>query len=754
MAEPSEDVVAGLLAARARVVSDAEPGTTAACELAHVTDQAVSALAGAAFASFDGRWAVVAAGAYGASRLLPYSDIDLLVLSEAPPRQLKPCVEKLLYPLWDAGLEVGHQVRSRSEHLKMAAQDTEILTASLTGRPLAGDVAYANETLTEVARRAARKRRQIVATLELRRRAGSPFLLEPDLKEGVGGQRDIDELVWRASLLGSAPAFDAIGLCDSGALSREDFERLTAAQDEITATRWRVQRATGRKTSRLTLDIADDAAGSHLHEALSHVAGSLEQVRAGTAVDDGAGWDAERIFDALAAGSDTLPALSHAAAKGALDALLPGLSAMMMLRRPGLGHRFTVGAHMLRAAALVAEVGADDMIAREVLRTTADPRPLLVAALTHDAGKATPGAGHAERSVPVTRALAERVGLDEKGTLRAETLVREHLLLAETAATSDPQDDDVVLDVAARVGDVETLGLLYVLTAADSLATGPSSWTRWHAALVGSLLGTVDTALTEPEAATIADRAQLVRVEALELMPSGSALASIVRAMHYRYLVSRDPRTIVSDAGLVHTVHTHSSGMPLDFRVATGPVPDSYRVTVAVPDRHGIFATIAGCLTLAGLDIMDAEAHDVAGAALDEFIVTSATSAAVEPQTWTRFERELRAALQGNLALETRLEERRAHYSSAEKDARVAVECDTHSPRVTSVRVTAPDRVGLLHDIAAEVARAGLTIVRARALVRDGMAVDTFVVTDASGEPPRDPGLLGHLAMGIRERCD
>ena len=80
------------------------------------------------------------------------------------------------------------------------------------------------------------------------------------------------------------------------------------------------------------------------------------------------------------------------------------------------------------------------------------------------------------------------------------------------------------------------------------------------------------------------------------------------------------------------------------------------------------------------------------------------------------------------------------------------MEIETAESYATAVRVRAADRVGLLYDIARAIAETELDIHWARALTQDGIARDVFHVTDASGEPVDDPGLLGHLAMRIRER--
>ena len=126
-------------AARETLISNGNAGLGSARALALLTDEVLSRLVAASSDRPPGRWALLALGGYGAGTLLPNSDVDLLVLSEAPAALLKPFVECLLYPLWDAGLVVGHQVRSPKEHRAAARRDITVLTATLTGRVLAGD---------------------------------------------------------------------------------------------------------------------------------------------------------------------------------------------------------------------------------------------------------------------------------------------------------------------------------------------------------------------------------------------------------------------------------------------------------------------------------------------------------------------------------------------------------------------------------------------------------------------------------------
>lgn len=161
------------------------------------------------------RLALVAVGGYGRGELAPYSDLDLLFLrawKETPHSE--SVIEFILYSLWDLGLKVGHASRTVDESLKMAREDHTVMTALLEYRPLAGDsglVQYLKEKLAlDVMRHGASD--FVTAKLEERdfrhAKAGTTrYVVEPNLKEGKGGLRDLHTLFWIAKYLaGATPA--------------------------------------------------------------------------------------------------------------------------------------------------------------------------------------------------------------------------------------------------------------------------------------------------------------------------------------------------------------------------------------------------------------------------------------------------------------------------------------------------------------------------------------------------------------------
>ncbi len=466
---------------------------------------------------------------------------------------------------------------------------------------------------------------------------------------------------------------------------------------------------------------------------------------------------ADEVFGLLRRGSEGIGALEEAAWAGDLDSLVPDFKALMTLRRPGLDHTLTVGAHSISCAALAATLPtAEHPILARSVASIDDDRPLLVAALVHDRAKTRPGPGHAERGAVSAPESAWLFGLDERAQRDVADLVRLHLVLAESATHDDLDSEDTILRVAERIGRRELVAPLHALTVADSIATGPGAWGPWQDALVGTLVSRVDSALApDVDGAGLARAAEEVRAEALaSLTPDAPTEARdfIVRAP-IRYLASREAEQVALHAHLAAETASHPASAPARLAVRPGALSGTYEAAIAARDRPELFARMAGAFTLAGLDILGVDAHGASGGiVLDVFTVQSATLAPIQHETWQRAERYLAAALADRLELETRLSERRRHYSGGHSRLEPQVRIDTSAGYDTAVLVTAPDRVGLLYDIARAIALEGLDIRWAKAVTSGGIARDTFHVVGSDGQAPTDAGVLGHVSMRIRER--
>ncbi len=212
------------------------------------------------------RLALLAVGGYGRAELAPHSDVDLLFLT---PWKTTPwaesVVETVLYVLWDLKLKVGHATRTVKDCLRLAREDITIRTALLEHRFLAGHRASAEELDdrlwtdlfrgtgpafidAKLAERAARHQRQ----------GGQRYLLEPNVKEGKGGLRDLQTLYWIGKYLHRVPS--AEGLVAAGLFSREEFELFDRAETFLWAVRCHLHLIAGRAMEQLTFDLQVEVA--------------------------------------------------------------------------------------------------------------------------------------------------------------------------------------------------------------------------------------------------------------------------------------------------------------------------------------------------------------------------------------------------------------------------------------------------------------------------------------------------------------
>jgi [protein-PII] uridylyltransferase len=213
----------------------------------------------------EAAFGLVATGGYGRGVLAPYSDIDLLFLTEghAGPRAQRT-VEFVLYLLWDLGLKVGHATRSVRDCLEEGGRDTTVLTALVDARFLAGERGVYDRFQTAFhARRLeqglgpflAAKRAERLARHQ--RYGDSPYLVEPHIKEGRGGLRDLQTLYWLARYAFGTQRMPELVGADSpggGLLSEHEARAIRRAWNFLWTVRFHLHYVAGRAEERLTFD--------------------------------------------------------------------------------------------------------------------------------------------------------------------------------------------------------------------------------------------------------------------------------------------------------------------------------------------------------------------------------------------------------------------------------------------------------------------------------------------------------------------
>src|SRR6187455_318224 len=212
------------------------------------------------------RMAVVATGGYGRGLMAPESDIDLLFI--LPYKQTawgEQVAEAILYCLWDMGLKVGHATRSVDESIRQARGDMTIRTAILETRFLTGDQPLYDELVERFDKEVVRGTAAEFVTAKLaereerHRRAGqSRYLVEPNVKDGKGGLRDLHTLFWMAKYVYRVR--DVEDLVNRGVFDQEELRLFRRCEDFLWSVRCNMHFVAGRAEERLSFDIQRDIA--------------------------------------------------------------------------------------------------------------------------------------------------------------------------------------------------------------------------------------------------------------------------------------------------------------------------------------------------------------------------------------------------------------------------------------------------------------------------------------------------------------
>jgi [protein-PII] uridylyltransferase len=262
----ADGVAQAFAAARERAAAAARaggivPGTNVGIDAARVLSAEVDAnitdVAGREVAKCKTPVAIFATGGFGRAELAPYSDLDLLVLcAKTPGGDVQKLAESILYPLWDAKVDAGHAVRAYDQALALPANDLAAATALLDARFLTGDRALADKFLAAFRARVAKTAAEdFVARLraeqkERHSRFGDTiFLLEPDLKNGPGGLRDLCVGRWAAQArFGTS---DPKQLLELGVMTGRLATAFTAASEWLMRVRILMHATAGRRQDHL-----------------------------------------------------------------------------------------------------------------------------------------------------------------------------------------------------------------------------------------------------------------------------------------------------------------------------------------------------------------------------------------------------------------------------------------------------------------------------------------------------------------------
>lgn len=468
----------------------------------------------------------------------------------------------------------------------------------------------------------------------------------------------------------------------------------------------------------------------------------------------------ERILLTPARRFNVLEAMSET---GILTAWIPQLNEIADRIQYDEYHLYPVDKHSLKTVRNIKQFGtADDPTEKDVCGkiyadlTEGERILLLWASLLHDIGKGKPGGNHSVKGVTLVRAILTEKGYPEDRIDTVCFLVREHLLLVKMATRRDIQDEETAILCARIIQEPNRLRMLYLLTVADSAATGPKAWNTWVAALLEGLYLNVLGVLKHGELASH-EAVEIVEQKREGLLASApdrqkEERKKLLDVMSPRYLLYTSAADIEKHLELFRKLHD----APFVWEVNPSPDGDTRTVAICGGDLPGLFSKIAGALTLNGIDTLDAQIYTWRNnIALDVFSVKPPRDLYYEDQKWDRAAEDLKAALRGELDLSEALRERRIDYGM--KKPRVGVrphqvKIDNDASRFfTIVEVFTYDFPGLLFGITDALFKCRLDIWIAKIATNVDQVVDVFYVRDFDGQKVESPDQVAAIKEAVEK---
>ncbi len=408
-------------------------------------------------------------------------------------------------------------------------------------------------------------------------------------------------------------------------------------------------------------------------------------------------------------------------------------------------HLYPVDKHMLRTVQTIKKFGTDEDPTRhplcgKIYNELKDRKIVLWAALLHDIGKGVPEHGHSERGEIIARKIMESKGYHPEIVDMVGYLVKEHLLLAKIATRRDINDEETSINLARKVRDPERLGMLYLLTVADSISTGPKAWNEWTATLIRSLflkvLGILKKGeLASSEALEIVEKKRSMVISLAQSAWELSDLEKLFNFMSPRYLLWAPSEEMYNHIKLFN----RRGDKPFVWDIVQAHDTDTRTVTICAQDAPGLISKIAGVFTLNGINILDVQVFTWRNnVALDIFKVQPPPDQVFEDERWARAAGHLADALTGKLDMKEALKEKLSSYrgSGLLKSGRKSrVEVDNESSSFfTIIEVFTDDFPGLLHSVTDALFSCKLDIWVAKIATKVDQVVDVFYVRDFDGQ--------------------
>lgn len=467
----------------------------------------------------------------------------------------------------------------------------------------------------------------------------------------------------------------------------------------------------------------------------------------------------------LMTSSPVLNGLDDMLSTGFLQCLIPEFSRIINRMQFDEYHIYPVERHSLRTVQVVTGFagkpkGEKEQLCSVLYKEIRHKELLLWVSLLHDIGKGDTAKDHAKQGAEIAKSILKRSGFGAEHIDIASFLVENHLFLIKAATRRDIHDEETVIFCARKIKDIERLKMLYVLTVADSMSTGPKAWNDWTSSLLRDLFLKTMNILKKGELATTeaVETVERKKEDVLALMTGREDKKIAKTCFNFfspRYMLYVPAENIPGHIELYKRLG--NSGSVWD--IAQLEEGNTRTVTVCAKNSPGLFSKISGVFTLNSMNILNAQIYtwknDIA---LDIFTVTPPVDLVFEDEKWARAETDLHTALADEDYIAGRMKDRPLFKENQEKRTikrphRINVDNESSS-FFTIIEVYTYDFPGLLFRITNTLFKCGLDIHVAKIATKVDQVVDVFYVRDFNGEKANSTEIVEKITSEIQKMLD
>ncbi len=455
---------------------------------------------------------------------------------------------------------------------------------------------------------------------------------------------------------------------------------------------------------------------------------------------------------------------------GVLGKIFPEFAPMTCLVQHEFFHRYSADEHTLKCMEELDRLVNVDTVPdairyQQIMKEVEDPAILYLAVLLHDTGKPANSRHHAEESAYLAMRVARRLKLSTESLKKLTFIVDHHMTMSETAQRRNVEDADTIREFAGIVETPERLDLLTLMTYVDGRGTtGGAGWSDWKETLIWRLYeGTRSLFAGSPEFEKRAhERYHELLVSLRERLPkyvTDEEIEGHLEFLPLRYRQIHDESEMARHIVAVHAFYEaqmddESNPLAPIFRWEHHPARGHTKLVIVTWDRTHLFATITGAISCALLNILSADIFTRRdNIVVDSFVIRTSNGEAVTDERDQKAVADLleKALSKEGFDMESHLASIRKKSTKSQNawqaegfPTRIFLDANSHS-NYTLLEVLTPDRPALLHDLVQSITHEGDMIASSRIETEKGAAIDTFYITNPSGEKITDPQSLATL---------